>query len=167
MSFELQARTEEGARLVAIAETLAGEFATRAAEHDRDASYPFEDVEALRRARYFVAPVPEELGGLGVTSVHDVLVASSRLARGDASVAIGVNMHLISVLALTRRWQVAVGWGQRAALHGLPSRENGHPAGSDIDGCNKLEFESQLSFPGPRLGGACAGTRTWSRAGGC
>ena len=29
------------------------------------------------------------------TSVHDVVVASSRLARGDASVAIGVNMHLV------------------------------------------------------------------------
>jgi hypothetical protein len=28
-----------------------------------------------------------------VTSVHDLLVACSRLARGDASLAIGVNMH--------------------------------------------------------------------------
>ena len=43
---------------------------------------------------YFAAPIPEVFGGLGVDSAHDLLVASSRLARGDASVAIGVNMHL-------------------------------------------------------------------------
>ena len=50
-------------------------------------------IDALKAAGYFTAPIPAELGGLGVTSVHDVVVASSRLARGDASVAIGVNMH--------------------------------------------------------------------------
>ena len=33
-----------------------------------------------------------------MSSVHDLVVASSRLARGDASVAIGVNMHLIAVM---------------------------------------------------------------------
>jgi alkylation response protein AidB-like acyl-CoA dehydrogenase len=38
-------------------------------------------------------------------------VASSRLARGDASVAIGVNMHLIAVLNMERRRQVAVAAG--------------------------------------------------------
>src|SRR3954471_18173224 len=34
-------------------------------------------------------------------------VASGRLARGDASVAIGVNMHLVAVMALVRRREVA------------------------------------------------------------
>ena len=38
--------------------------------------------------------MPTELGGGGVTSIHDVLVASSRLARSDPATAIGVNMHL-------------------------------------------------------------------------
>ena len=40
--------------------------------------------------------------------MHDVVVASSRLARGDASVAIGVNMHLVILLNIVRRWQAAV-----------------------------------------------------------
>ena len=111
MQFELTAKTEPGARLVALAETLAEDFATRAACHDREASYPFEDFRALRSSGYFAAPIPEEHGGLGVTSTHDVVVASSRLARGDASVAIGVNMHLVAVLNIVRRWQMAVAAG--------------------------------------------------------
>jgi alkylation response protein AidB-like acyl-CoA dehydrogenase len=62
----------------------------------------------LRKAAgYFAAPVPVELGGLGVSSAHDLVVASSRLARGDASVAIGVNMHLVAVHNMERRRQVA------------------------------------------------------------
>jgi alkylation response protein AidB-like acyl-CoA dehydrogenase len=111
MPIELSAHTETGARLVAIAEELAPQLASRAAEHDRDSSYPFEAIDALKTARYFAAPVPVELGGLGVSSAHDLVVASSRLARGDASVAIGVNMHLVAVLNMERRRQVAVAAG--------------------------------------------------------
>jgi alkylation response protein AidB-like acyl-CoA dehydrogenase len=106
--FELTANTETGARLVLLAESLADELATRAALHDREASFPHASVDALRQAGYFTAPIPAEHGGLGVTSVHDVVVASSRLARGDASVAIGVNMHLVILLNIVRRWQAAV-----------------------------------------------------------
>ncbi len=119
MPIELQATTEPGVRLVALAETLAEDFATRAGQHDKEGSYPFESIETLKAAGYFGAPIPEEFGGLGVTSVHDVVVASSRLARGDASVAIGVNMHLTVLMAIVRRWQVAARGGQRAAHRGL------------------------------------------------
>jgi L-evernosamine nitrososynthase len=111
MPIELQAHTDSGAALVASAEKLSGEFAARAAEHDRDGTYPFEAIDALKAVGYFGAPIPEVLGGLGVTSAHDLVVASSRLARGDASVAIGVNMHLVAVLNMERRRQVAVATG--------------------------------------------------------
>jgi alkylation response protein AidB-like acyl-CoA dehydrogenase/uncharacterized OsmC-like protein len=111
MPIELTAYTDAGARLVAIAERLSDELAARAAEHDRDGSYPFEAIESLKAAGYFAAPVPLELGGLGVSSAHDLVVASSRLARGDASVAIGVNMHLVAVLSMERRRRVAVAAG--------------------------------------------------------
>jgi alkylation response protein AidB-like acyl-CoA dehydrogenase len=107
MPMELSARTDPGRNLVATAESLADDFAGRAGAHDRDGSYPFAGIEALRRAGYFAAPVPLELGGQGVSSVHDLIVASGRLARGDASVAIGVNMHLGVVLNLLRRWKMA------------------------------------------------------------
>jgi alkylation response protein AidB-like acyl-CoA dehydrogenase len=105
---ELTAKTESGARLVRLAETLSAELASRAAEHDRDASFPHASIDALKREQYFAAPIPAEHGGLDVTSVHDVIVASSRLARGDASVAIGVNMHLVILMNIVRRWQIAV-----------------------------------------------------------
>src|SRR5690242_12398058 len=107
MSLELTARTDPGARLLLLAETLANEIAPRAADHDRNASFPFDSFDAVKEGGYFAAPVPEQLGGLGVTSVHDVLVASSRLARGDAALTLGVNMHLVFVLNVARRWQVA------------------------------------------------------------
>jgi alkylation response protein AidB-like acyl-CoA dehydrogenase len=109
---ELSARTAVGADLVALAERLADDLASRAAAHDRDGTYPHESIRSLRDAGYLVAPVPAELGGLGVSSVHDLIVASGRLARGDASVAIGVNMHLIAVMALARRMHVAVAAGK-------------------------------------------------------
>jgi alkylation response protein AidB-like acyl-CoA dehydrogenase len=111
MPIELKARTEAGAHLVAIAEKLSPQLAARAAAHDRDGSYPFEAIDALKTAGYFTAPVPVELGGLGVTSAHDLVVASSRLARGDASVTIGVNMHLVAVHNMQRRHGVAIATG--------------------------------------------------------
>jgi len=118
MPIELKAHTDAGAHLVAIAEELSGRLAARAAEHDRDGTYPFEAIEALKAAGYFAAPVPIELGGLGVSRAHDLVVASSRLSRGDASVAIGVNMHLVAVLNMVRRHEVALASGaeRRARL---------------------------------------------------
>ena len=88
--------------------------AGRASKHDREASFPFESLAAIKRSGYLAAPIPAELGGLGVTSLHDVLVASSRLARGDAALTLGVNMHLVFVLNVVRLWQVCDGIGRRA-----------------------------------------------------
>ena len=108
MSLELTARTHPGRRLVALAEGLAAEIGPRAAAHDRDASFPFDSFAAVKASGFFTAPIPEDLGGLGVASVHDMVVASSRLARGDAALTIGVNMHFAYLLNVVRRWQIAV-----------------------------------------------------------
>jgi alkylation response protein AidB-like acyl-CoA dehydrogenase len=144
MPMELTARTAAGSRLVAIAERLADEFAGRAAEHDRDGSYPFASIDALQHAGYFVAPVPEELGGLGVGSVHDAIVASGRLARGDASLAIGVNMHLVVVLNLARRWRMA-----RAA--GNARREQAFTQSLRTIASDRVVMAAAMSEPGQDL----------------
>jgi len=97
VSLALTARTEPGERLVALAETLAAEIAPHAAAHDRDGSYPHGSADRLAAAGYYAAPIPEHLGGMGVDCLHDIVVASSRLARADASLAIGVNMHMAAL----------------------------------------------------------------------
>ncbi len=122
MLLELTAHTEPGRHLTALAARLAEQLATRAAQHDRDATYPHESVEALRACGYYAAPVPDELGGMGVDSVHDLIVASSRLAEGDASVAIGVNMHMAVLVNLARLWRRAraAGDARRASALAAP-----------------------------------------------
>jgi alkylation response protein AidB-like acyl-CoA dehydrogenase len=59
---------------------------------------------------------------MGVGSVHDLIVASSRLARGDASVAIGVNMHIAVLVNIARLWRRARAAGdtRRAAALAAP-----------------------------------------------
>jgi L-evernosamine nitrososynthase len=120
MSFELTAKTEPGERLVALAEALADEIGGRASKHDREASFPHESLAAIKHSGYLAAPIPAELGGLGVESLHDVLVASSRLARGDAALTLGVNMHLVFLINVVRLWRVATASGdeRRAAAFG-------------------------------------------------
>ena len=103
--------TDAGAEMVAAATRFAEDFAAGAIAHDRDGTFAVEHLEKLRADRFLVAPVPGELGGGGVTSVHDVLVASSRLARGDPATAIGVNMHFAVLINIVRSWRVAVARG--------------------------------------------------------
>src|SRR4051812_50094866 len=93
MPLPLTARTEAGGRLVALAESLVEELAGRAADHDRDGSFPFASADRLAELGYYAAPIAREYGGMGGGGLHDVIVASSRLGRGGAALAIGGDMH--------------------------------------------------------------------------
>lgn len=107
MTHKLNATTEPGQRLVALAEAHAADFATRAARHDREGSFPFENLEELKASGYLYGAVPVAYGGLGVDSVHDVLIASSRLAEGDPALTVGANMHTVTMLSLARMYHIA------------------------------------------------------------
>lgn len=113
MDFALQPRTAPGQRFVALADQPAADFASRAAEHDREGSFPFENVEAMRQSGVMAACVPEELGGFGLVSLHDLAIGINRLGRGDSSTAIAANMHICRPWWISRTWRAA-----RAA--GLP-----------------------------------------------
>ena len=107
MEFELNPVTEPGRRLVALAEEHAEDFATRADQHDRENSFPVENIEAMQKSGFMAGCVPEEFGGLGVESVHDVALAIGRLGRGDGSTAIATNMHMYGGWTVTRGWKRA------------------------------------------------------------
>ena len=111
MNFQLEAYTEPGERFVALAEQHRAEVADRAAEHDRDGTFPFEAIESMKASGFLSATVPVELGGLGLTSARDLAVGLGRLARGDGSIAIATNMHLVvaAFIARTRAAALAAG----------------------------------------------------------
>ena len=76
----------------AAARELAARFAERAARHDRDGSFPFENFEDLRAAGFFALTVAEDRGGAGA-SRRTFLAVQEELARGDGSTALAFMMH--------------------------------------------------------------------------
>lgn len=105
---ELQPITEPGRAFVELCEKHAIDFADRAAEHDRDGTFPFENMDEMRASGLTSAVLPAEHGGLGLTSIHDLTVGISRLGRGDGSTAIAINMHL------NIAWSIARGFADPA-----------------------------------------------------
>src|SRR5271169_2843649 len=86
--------------LIAFACRLARErFAPRAARHDRDASFPFDDYADLRTEGLLGLCVPERYGGLGADYETYCLVAEL-LAQGNASTALTFNMHCLTMLMM-------------------------------------------------------------------
>ena len=86
--------------LIALARDLARErFAPRAAHHDREASFPFEDYADLRSAGLLGLCVPARHGGLGADYETYCLVAE-QLAQGNASTSLTFNMHCLTMLMM-------------------------------------------------------------------
>ncbi|MFF0468930.1 acyl-CoA dehydrogenase family protein [Micromonospora zamorensis] len=74
------------------ARRLAPRFAARAADHDRDGSFPIEDFRDLREAGLFGLMVPRALGGMEASFAEYAAVATE-LARGNGATALVFNMH--------------------------------------------------------------------------
>jgi alkylation response protein AidB-like acyl-CoA dehydrogenase len=86
--------------LMALARALARErFAPRAARHDREASFPFDDYADLRAQGLLALCVPTAYGGLGADYETYCLVAE-QLAQGNASTALTFNMHCLTMLMM-------------------------------------------------------------------
>jgi alkylation response protein AidB-like acyl-CoA dehydrogenase len=99
-----QILTPRERELVELAGSLADRFAERATEHDRDSTFPFQNYEEMREAGYLGLTVPEELGGRGA-SLHELILAQERLAMGDGSTALAVNMHVSPIGQLASLWR--------------------------------------------------------------
>jgi alkylation response protein AidB-like acyl-CoA dehydrogenase len=91
--------------MIALADTLAKQFSARAAEHDREGSFPLENYADLHEAGYLKLIVPREHGGEGA-NLYEMVLVQEHLARGDGSTAMAVDMtiHLIGRLTETRQW---------------------------------------------------------------
>src|SRR5262249_36132658 len=89
--------------LVALAAQLADDFATRAAQHDRDNSFPVENIARLKDAGYTALVIPEAHGGLGA-DLEDYILCQERLAQGCAATALATNMHLFGLGSMVERF---------------------------------------------------------------
>ncbi len=93
------------AEIVEIARSLASRFAERAALHDRENSFPYENYDNLKAAGYHTLTVPRELGGRGA-GILDVCAGQEELGAGDGATALGIGMHLslLGRLAEAQTW---------------------------------------------------------------
>jgi alkylation response protein AidB-like acyl-CoA dehydrogenase len=89
-------------KLVPLATELAADFATRAAEHDRDNSFPVENVQKMKDAGYTALLIPENHGGLG-GDLEDFALCQEQLAQGCAATTIAINMHLFGLGSMVER----------------------------------------------------------------
>jgi len=88
--------TAQQAHYVEICKALAAKFSARAAEHDRDGSFPFENFDDLRASGYPAWFVPARYGGGGTNLPEAVLIAET-LAEGDGSTALSAVMHMQTI----------------------------------------------------------------------
>lgn len=96
---------ERQQHFIALAAAHAEDFKTRVAQHDRENTFPFENVEAMKASGYTNMVTPEELGG-GGASVLDFALAEERLAQGDGPTTVATNMHLIAVGIFADFWRL-------------------------------------------------------------
>jgi len=85
--------TARQAHFIAIAQALAEKFAQRAAEHDREGTFPFENYADVRAVGLPALIVPEQYGGWGASLLETVMTMGA-LAVGDGSTALNVTMHM-------------------------------------------------------------------------
>ena len=112
--FELQPITNPGQKMVSLAEAHAEDFVSRAGQHDQDRTVAFENFEAIKSSGLSGCAAPVELGGAGMSSMHDWMVCMNRLGRGDGSTALAFNMHMNRTLGLTRAWKSSRATGNEA-----------------------------------------------------
>ena len=148
-------KTRRQEELVALAGDLGARFATRAAGHDRDGTFPHENFADLHASGYLALSIPREFGG-GGASYLELALAQERLARGDASTALGASMHL-SILGRLG-WAVLAGAkGESGGVDARALRQGGARGGrgggpAQLGGLRAGDGESQPGRP-PRYHG--------------
>ena len=118
------------------ARALASEFAARAAQHDRDASFPHENFKELAEAGLLALTVPTALGGHGAGALDTARILGI-FGKADPSTALVLSMHYIQHLVMARstRWP------------GRLSRKLAREAVDGVALINALRVEPDLGSP--------------------
>ena len=88
--------TSDQERIINLAKELAAEFAERAEQHDREGSFPFENIARLKETGYTTMTTPREYGGWEASPLTFIL-AQEQLVQGCAATAFAINMHCNTV----------------------------------------------------------------------
>jgi hypothetical protein len=131
-----QPTADAGPSFLACASLLASEFAARASQHDRDASFPFENFEQLAEAGLLALTVPAALGGKGANASETARVLNI-FGKADPSTALVLSMHYIQHLVMARstRWP------------GRLSRKLARESVEGVSLINALRVEPDLGSP--------------------
>ena len=117
--------SQEQEQLRAQARHLAQtELAPRAAAVDQSEAYPFDNVEALKRAGFLGMTIPKELGGRGLTYLDTVLVIEevAKACGVSARIVVETNMGALGAVlaygtsAQKRRFSQSVLEGDKPAI---------------------------------------------------
>ena len=101
----LYPRTERQQRFVDVASALIPALRERAAQHDRDGTFPHENFADIRRVGLPALVIPQEFGGWGANLLESTLTMET-LAQGDGSTALSFVMHVqvMGGVAASRGW---------------------------------------------------------------
>jgi alkylation response protein AidB-like acyl-CoA dehydrogenase len=117
-----------------LTDDLLARAAERAPVHDRDNTFPHEDLAELGAAGYLAAFVPAELGGAGLT-LEEVAREQARLSGAAPATALAVNMHLVvtgMAAVLAARGDDSLGFVLRDAADGEVFAFGNSEAGNDL-----------------------------------
>lgn len=86
-------KTKRQKDLYELVSRLADSFKERSEQQDREGSFPFENMEELKKSGYTRLSLPKELGGEGI-SLYELVLLQERLAQGDASTSLSIGWHM-------------------------------------------------------------------------
>ncbi len=126
-------------------------WAARAERYDREASFPFENYDELRKAGLLGICIPTTYGGLGADFASYVMV-SAEIGRWCGATALSFNMHVSSCL-----WA-----GEIAdALDMTPEQRSNHEAHRAIHFARIVDEGKVYAQPFSEGGAAAAGAAPW------
>jgi alkylation response protein AidB-like acyl-CoA dehydrogenase len=117
-----------------LSDSVLTAFAERAPGYDANNRFFAEDFEDLKKARYLVAPIPKELGGLGY-NLEQMCLEQRRLAYHAPATALAVNMHIYWLGLIADLWRGgdrSLEWVLQEGAHGEVFAAGHAESGNDV-----------------------------------